>query len=169
MAGAAPMAAMAGFSMLNNMASTPGMGSGSNKKERLFVRDKILGSRDTIDNLFLQSQADQMAAIDSAISGAQSYASTQANAKTAGSGMGASNIDGTMGYVMNNIIPQAMQMRAGIYADTSKQRVASIEDYLQLLNQNAGMSGGSTQGTSPLGGFGLQFSPTGGLTSSFTG
>lgn len=113
---------------------------GSNKKERLFARQQILDSRSGIEDIFSQAQTDQLAAIDSAITGAQSYASQQANARLAGQGLGASNIDGTMGYVLQNLIPQAMQMRAGIYGNTAANRVRSIEDYLGLLNQNAALS-----------------------------
>lgn len=125
----------------------PGKSVGSNKKERLFARQQILDSRAGIEDIFSQAQTDQLAAIDAAITGAQSYASQQANARTAGQGLGASNIDGTMGYVLQNLIPQAMQARAGIYGNTAANRVRSIEDYLSLLNQNASMSGYSKAGT----------------------
>lgn len=112
---------------------------GSVKSERLAARDQIHQQKGIIDNLFIQSQEDQMNAVDSAISGAQAYASEMANAKTAGQGMGASSIDGTMGYVMKNLIPQAMQMKAGIYGNVANQRAQSLEQYLQLLNQNASL------------------------------
>lgn len=115
----------------------------SKKEERLFARQQILDSRAGIEDIFSQAQTDQLAAIDAAITGAQSYASQQANARTAGQGLGASNIDGTMGYVLQNLIPQAMQMRAGVYGNTATNRVGSIQNYLGLLNQNASLSAGS--------------------------
>ena len=122
---------------------------GSDPIERKRVAADIYRQRGIIDNLFVQSQDEQEKAVDAAIAGAKAYAIERANIKTMGQGMGASTLNGTDAYVYQNVIPQAMQMKAGIYGNMASQRAQSLEHSLQLLNQNASLGSYSKSKQSP--------------------